>query len=162
MGWGYRYFKCLYPISPVEYICLNSSRNLPYGSLVVEIVRSAKDCEDIEVRMPSRNISDIDDMSNSYNMIDDIFIILGGERNSTGGVMSPHEGWFFWPCIGETYNPNENYPISNQFCIFSVCLIILTAAVLFKLKNIEKVISVCTGKRQRRVVHEPEDMSSYP
>ena len=103
-GWGYRYFKSLYPVSPVEYICLNSSRLLPYGSLVVEVIRKPEDCQDIQIRMPSRNMTDFDDFSSSYNLIDDIFIILGGDRNSSkgGGYFIPtHQDWY-WPCISKT------------------------------------------------------------
>jgi hypothetical protein len=116
LGSTFRYFKCLYPISPKEYFCANNTRTIPFGSIILEVVYKPSSCQDITLRLPSRNISDINDLSGSFS-VDDIFIILGNTTGWSRPSIS-HDSWIFIPCIGKKYAIRSTMKNENNLWIF--------------------------------------------
>jgi len=95
-GWGFRFFKSL-AFSPIEYSCLNNSKKLPIGSVIVDVARTKEQCQDIDVRLPSREMTE-NDLADA-NLIDDVFIMLG---NTTGHYYCrENDIWFYMPCISK-------------------------------------------------------------
>ncbi len=101
LGSRHRFYKCLHPISPLDYICLNSSKLLPHGSFVIEIVREAEDCLDIDIRLPSRRLTEFDfNVSQGHSLVEDIYLVVVGnstlprDRDSSNSF----ELFFLIPC----------------------------------------------------------------
>ncbi len=100
-GSRHRFYKCLHPISPLDYICLNSSKLLPPGSFVIKIDREAENLLDVDIRLPSRTLTAFDfKVSQGHSLVEDIYLVVVG--NSTlpwnRGSSNSFELFFLIPC----------------------------------------------------------------